>query len=124
LLVSRDWRDERIEQLEAELEQEKQRSRAFERRVAELVAENAERERRMTEAEQQLAKVLKQLADLTAKVTQNSRNSHRPPSSDSPAERKQRHKKQPSKHPRGAQQGHEGAQRELVPRRSPSSPST
>jgi transposase len=113
--VSRDWRDERIEELEAELTQEKRRSRELERRVEQLEAEDAEKDRRMAEAEQQLAKVLKQLADLTAKVVQNSRNSHRPPSSDSPVDRKQRNKKQKSKRQRGAQQGHEGAQRELVP---------
>jgi transposase len=65
--------------------------------------------------EKQTLVLAEMIAELNAKLGQNSRNSHQPPSSDSPAERGQRkQKKSKGKRKRGAQQGHEGAQRELV----------
>lgn len=89
--MSRDWRDERIEELEAQLR---------------------ERDARIAELERQVAALMERLG-------QNSSNSHLPPSSDSPDERRKRseHKKwkSRSKKKRGAQRGHQGAHRELLP---------
>lgn len=101
--VSRDWRDERIEQLEAQLRAKDEAIAARDARIADL--------------EQQVATLMEQLAELAEKVGQNSSNSHLPPSSDSPGRRRERNaqKKSKGKRKRGAQQGHEGAHRELLP---------
>ena len=99
-LVAQDWRDERIAQLEAEL-------RARDARIGEL--------------EQQAAALKGQVAELLEKLGQNSQNSHRPPSTDSPADRNRRKDKAQGKgkgrrkRKRGAQPGHQGANRGLVP---------
>lgn len=88
-----DWRDERI---------------------AELEAESAAKDARIATLEQQVAALMKRVAELEEKLQQNSRNSHLPPSSDSPDERKQRsHGKSSRK--RGGQPGHGGSRRELLP---------
>lgn len=95
--VERDWRDDRIEELEAQL-------RTRDERIAEL--------------EQQVALLLKQVAELSAKLGQNSTNSHLPPSTDSPDERRKRRNKTKANNKarkRGAQKGHAGAHRELLP---------
>src|SRR5690606_6759676 len=68
-LVQRDWRDDRIAELEAEL--------------AAKNAVLAEQDRRIAELEKRVAQLLEQLG-------QNSRNSHLPPSSDTPEERRKR----------------------------------
>jgi transposase len=102
--VGRDWRDERIEELEAQL-----RERDAQLRV---------RDQRAAEFEQQVASLLKQVAELSAKLGQNSANSHLPPSTDSPDERRKRRNKNKAKkkeRTRGAQKGHAGASRELLP---------
>lgn len=88
--MERDWRDERIEELEEQL-------RVSRGRIAEL---------------EQV------VADLLAKLGQNSKNSHLPPSSDSPDERRKRRNKRKAEQKgrkRGAQKGHSGSHRELVP---------
>ena len=88
--VERDWRDDRIEELEAQL-------RTRDERIAEL--------------EQQVALLLKQVAELSAKLGQNSTNSHLPPSTDSPDERRKRRNKTKANNKarkRGAQKGHAG----------------
>jgi transposase len=88
--VERDWRDERIDELE-------ERLRDRDARIAEL-------ERR--------------LSGLLAKLGQNSGNSHLPPSSDSPEERRKRRNKDKAKRKqrkRGAQKGHAGSHRALLP---------
>jgi transposase len=88
--VQRDWRDDRIAELETE-----------------LAGKNA----RIAELEKRLAQIEEQLG-------QNSRNSHRPPSSDTPEGRKQRRnkaKKDKQRRKRGAQAGHQGTHRELLP---------
>lgn len=88
--MERDWRDERIEELEKQL-------RARDERIAELE---------------------RQVADLLAKLGQNSSNSHLPPSSDSPHERRKRRNKQKAERKerkRGGQKGHRGSHRALVP---------
>jgi len=95
--VERDWRDDRIAELEAEL--------------AAKDAIIADQDRRIAALEKQVAQLLEQLG-------QNSRNSHLPPSSDTPEERKKRknqEKKARQARKRGGQPGHRGASRELVP---------
>src|SRR5690606_9726879 len=81
--VAQDWRDERIAELEAAL--------------AASEARNAAKDARIAELEQRVAELSKQLAELAEKLRQNSRNSHRPPSSDPPAARRQRRGKGKSK---------------------------
>jgi transposase len=96
-VVQRDWRDDRIAELEAEL--------------ARKDAIIAEQGRRIAALEEQVAELLEQLG-------QNSRNSHKPPSTDTPEERqkrKNREKKARKERKRGGQPGHHGKSRELVP---------
>lgn len=57
-----------------------------------------------------------QVAELLERLNQNSSNSHKPPSSDPPANRKQRRAKAKDKRrKRGGQKGHKGSRRELLP---------
>ena len=87
----------------------------------ELAAANASiAEQRAINVEQgaRIAELEKRLAQLAEQLGQNSRNSHRPPSSDTPDERKQRRnkaKKDKQRRKQGAQTGHPGTHRELVP---------
>lgn len=127
----RDWRDERISELEVELVAKDRRIASLEaenlakdRRITALEAENAAKDARIAELEQQVsmlsgqvAMLMKQVAELSEKLGQNSRNSHLPPSSDSPQDRRQRkgNKKTKSQRKRGGQPGHEGSHRELLP---------
>ncbi len=115
--MTRDWRDERISELEGQLA-------ARDERIAELEAESATKDTRIAELEQQVSMLtgqvtmlMKQVAELSEKLSSNSRNSHLPPSSDSPKEREQRRgkKKSKSQRKRGGQPGHEGSHRELLP---------
>lgn len=88
--MERDWRDDRIEEQEAQLRQRDARIAELERQVAELLA----------------------------RVGQNSSNSHKPPSTDTPDERRKRRNKDKAKRKeskRGAQKGHVGSHRQLVP---------
>lgn len=55
-----------------------------------------------------------EVADLRARLGQNSSNSSKPPSSDSPADRNARPGKPPSGRKRGGQPGHKGSQRQLL----------
>lgn len=99
--VTRDWRDDRIAELEAKLVE----------KDAQLAAEIAAR----VALEQQVAALMKQVAELTEKLGRNSGNSSSPPSSDSPAERRKRNERKPSSgRKRGGQKGHGGSHRELV----------
>ncbi len=101
--MAQDWREQRIAELEAAL--------------AASEARNAAKDARIAELEQRVAELSARLAELAEKLGQNSRNSHRPPSSDSPAARGQRRGKgkSKSKRKRGAQPGHRPAQRQLLP---------
>jgi uncharacterized coiled-coil protein SlyX len=102
-VVQRDWRDDRIAELEAELA-------AKDARIAEQAT-------RITEQDGRIAELEKRLAQLAEQLGQNSRNSHRPPSSDTPEERRKRktpEKKARQARKRGGQPGHPGAHRELV----------
>jgi len=104
-----DPRDERIAELEAQ-------SAAKDARIAELEAEVAAKDARIATLEQQVAVLMKRVAELEEKLRQNSRNSHQPPSSDTPDERKKRSRdKSSNPRKRGGQPGHGGARRELLP---------
>jgi transposase len=99
--VAQDWRDERIAELEAELS-----------------AMRAAHEVELAAKEARIVALEQRVAELCEKLGQNSRNSHLPPSSDSPDERKRRRnkaKKDKQRRKRGGQEGHRGANRELVP---------
>jgi transposase len=103
-----DWRDKRIAELEVE-------NASKEARIAELEAQVTAKDGRIATLEQQVVMLMKRVAELEEKLRQNSRNSHLPPSSDSPGERKQRDKSSSSQRKRGGQPGHGGARRELLP---------
>lgn len=95
--MQRDWRDDRIAELEAELA-----------RKDAIIAEQGRR----------IAALEKQVAELLERLGQNSRNSHRPPSTDSPDDRRKRknqEKKARQMRKRGGQPGHQGVSRELLP---------
>ncbi len=95
--MQRDWRDDRIAEREAELAAKDA-----------VIAEQAAR----------IATLEKQVAQLLEQLGQNSRNSHKPPSTDTPEERqkrKNREKKARQARKRGGQPGHRGKSRELVP---------
>lgn len=85
---------ERIARLEARLAQLERENARLRARVAELEAENGR---------------------LRGETGKSSRNSGKPPSSDSPAQRAGRSKKRGSGNKPGGQPGHEGHQRALVP---------
>jgi transposase len=63
----------------------------------------------------QVAALTARVQDLEARLSQNSSNSGRPPSSDTPAERDERPRKTPSGRKPGGQPGHKGHRRELLP---------
>ena len=92
-------------------------------RIGELEADLAARDALITEqakkiAEQakEIAALKEQVAELVEKLSQNSSNSHKPPSSDPPGNRKQRHARDKQKRrKRGGQKGHKGSRRELLP---------
>ena len=94
--MARDWRDERIEALEAQLVEERARS---EQTIAALTA--------------QVDALLKRVATLEERLSKSSRNSSKPPSSDGPAV-PPRPKKPPSGRKPGGQPGHDRNERELV----------
>jgi transposase len=64
---------------------------------------------------QQIAALEVQVAELLEKLNQNSSNSHKPPSTDPPGNRKKRRAKAKQKRKRGGQKGHKGNHRELLP---------
>ena len=102
---------DRIAQLEAELV-------AKDRVIDGLRAESAAKGARTAELEAEISSLRKQVTELAERLSQNSRNSHRPPSSDTPDERRKRRnkeKKAKQQRKRGAQPGHQGTHRELVP---------
>jgi len=97
------------------------RERALERRVrelerenAQLRAENAELRAENAALKTKLSEFEKRFAELEARLSENSTNSHRPPSSDPPWTKRAGRKK-PTGRKQGAQPGHEGATRPLIP---------
>jgi len=93
-----DDRDRRIAELEADVADVRKMVRALVAEVTQLRAENEE---------------------LRARLGENSSNSSKPPSSDSPADRTARPGKPPSGRKRGGQPGHKGSQRRLLPPTEP-----
>lgn len=85
------------------------------RRIAELESELAAKDARIAEQTEQLAKLTKQVAELTERLGRNSGNSNKPPSSDPPGNRAERRAKAKQDRKRGAQPGHPGAKRVLLP---------
>lgn len=95
-----DDRDRRIAKLEAEVAD-------LRTMVTALLADNE----RLRE-ENELLRT--EVEDLRARLGQNSSNSSKPPSSDSPADRRDRPGKPPSGRKRGGQPGHKGSQRQML----------
>jgi transposase len=89
------------------------RERALERRVAELEIENAALKAENAALKAVIADLQKRFSELEARLQENSTNSHRPPSSDPPGT--QRARRKPSGRKQGAQPGHKGATRALLP---------
>jgi hypothetical protein len=91
-------------------------------RIAELEAENARlreqlaaRDAEIAALRRALAQALERIEELERRLGLDSQNSSKPPSSDGPAQRAKRPKKDKSKRKRGAQKGHEGHHRKLWP---------
>ena len=78
-------------------------------------------EARAVAAEARVPALEQQVAQLLEQLNRNSKNSHKTPSTESPAERLQRRArekqrtKDEAKKKRGGQPGHDGAQRALLP---------
>jgi transposase len=92
--VTQDWRDERIAELERQL---------------------ADRDERIAKLETQVERLLKRVDELEARLNRNSSNSSQPPSKDTPQQREERDKKEPTGNKRGGQPGHKPHQRTLLP---------
>ena len=96
-----DWRDERIAELEHQLElKDTQLEKAF---------------RRIKEMEAQLDRALKRIDVLERQLGLNSQNSSKSPSSDSEKARVKRRRRKPSGLKPGGQPGHESHCRSLLP---------
>ena len=89
------------------------------REIEHLRDQLARREKQLADAEKQIADAEKQIADLERQLAlrrQNSTNSSKPPSSDGLAgEQRPRGRKRKSRRKPGAQPGHDGHHRRLVP---------
>src|ERR1039457_3540821 len=107
------------EQLHRENERLLRELEDLRRKVAERDRQIAEREKQIADAEKQIADAEKQIADLERQLAgrkKNSNNSSKPPSSGGLAgERRPRGRKHKSKRKPGAQPGHPGHHRPLVP---------
>lgn len=93
-----------------------------ERRVVDLEAELAardariaEQDARIAELEARITELVKQVAELGSRLSQSSRNSSKPPSSDPPSTRAERRAKAKRDRKRGGQPGHPGSKRALLP---------
>lgn len=113
--MARDWRDDRIAELEAD-------GARKDARISELEAQVAAKDARIVVLEGQVATLtahvealMKQVAELTEKLNRNSRNSHMPPSTDPPGSRGGSDKDKPAGRKRGGQPGHGGSRRALLP---------
>lgn len=84
-------------------------------RIAELEAENATLKGRVAELEGKVEQLTQLVLTLKEQLDRNSSNSNKPPSSDSPSQKAERHGKGATGGKRGGQPGHSGSKRELVP---------
>ncbi len=88
--------------------------RVLEHRVRELDDENAQLRAENAELRDEVAALTQREAELKAKLSENSQNSSRPPSSDPPGVSKPVRKRKGGRR-RGAQPGHKGVARKLLP---------
>lgn len=86
----------------------------LEAKLAEREAELAERDKRITELLVLVGALTQRVAELEQKLSQNSSNSSRPPSSDAPGTPRRQKKKRKGRRP-GGQPGHKKHERVLVP---------
>jgi transposase len=84
------------------------------RRIAELEREVADLRKMVTALLAENAKLRAENEELRRRLGENSSNSSKPPSSDSPADRSARTGKPPSGRKRGGQPGHKGSERTLL----------
>jgi transposase len=107
------------EQLYQDNERLQRENDELRRQVAEREKEIIERAKQIADAEKQIADAEKQIADLERQLAQrrqNSTNSSKPPSSDGLAgDQRSRGRKRKSRRKPGAQPGHVGHHRRLVP---------
>jgi transposase len=90
------------------------------RRIAELEREVADLKMVVKALLAENARLRTEVEDLRARLDQNSGNSSKPPSTDSPADRQARPGNPPSGRKRGGQPGHKGSRRQLLtPTKSP-----
>src|SRR5579872_7514812 len=111
--------EERLAQLERRFEK---RVSALEtavaerdREIARLKVVVADRDREIAQLKAENTALRERVAELEARLKENSANSDRPPSSDPPWNKPPTRPREPSGRKRGGQPGHEGATRELVP---------
>lgn len=105
--VARDWRDDRIEQLEAQVREQQEVIRAQQSVIEEL--------RTVVEAQRKTIAALEQrVASLEAQLAQFSGNSSKPPSSDPPGAPPPAQPKRTGRQ-RGGQPGHKKHERTLFP---------
>lgn len=123
-MLPEDPRDRRIVQLEAEnaelramLQKAMEQIAALSQRLGELETKCVAQAARIADLEAENAELRAENTELKARLTGNSRNSSRPPSSDPPWEklRKTKGKKNAPKRLRGGQPGHRGHCREPLP---------
>lgn len=108
----RHWNQSSREELQRRFEEQQ-------REIENLRDQLARREKQLADAEKQIAEAEKQIADLERQLAlrqQNSTNSSKPPSSDGLAgDQRPRGRKRKSRRKPGAQPGHPGHHRRLVP---------
>jgi transposase len=87
----------------------------LERQVEMLLANVEEQATELAAAKKRIAVLEVENAELRRRLGENSSNSSKPPSSDSPADRAARPKDAPSGRARGGQRGHKGHKRTFLP---------
>jgi transposase len=103
-------KDARIQELEALLQA---RDTSLQGQDA-LLEQLRQKDARIQELEALLKARETRIEELESRQGQNSSNSSRPPSSDTPADREKRPQRRPSGRSRGGQRGHKGHRRELI----------